>query len=255
MPLAELVHGCTFDDILLAPQFSVVESRDPASIDLRSRLTRRLTISRPVVSANMDTVTRAPMAAPTRSRPDSSRVANGRRRCRTRSREVIRPASVPSGFTSGSFFTFRSIMRRSASGSVSSPSCSTRRSRGVIRCATRIVPSGTNRRSRSVSRPTSLPAPSTTTRVPTRECSMAAAASASVASGPIVYGSRMIPCCVRLTICTSRTCGSISPGRKPRSMIPIPPSSAMTMAMGARVTVSMLAETIGRFRKIGRAHV
>ena len=62
MPLAELVHGCTFDDILLAPQFSVVESRDPASIDLRSRLTRRLTISRPVVSANMDTVTRAPMA-------------------------------------------------------------------------------------------------------------------------------------------------------------------------------------------------
>jgi IMP dehydrogenase/GMP reductase len=36
MPLAELVHGCTFDDILLAPQFSVVESRDPASIDLRS---------------------------------------------------------------------------------------------------------------------------------------------------------------------------------------------------------------------------
>ena len=62
MPIAELVHGCTFDDILLAPQFSVVESRDPASIDLRSRLTRRLTISRPVVSANMDTVTRAPMA-------------------------------------------------------------------------------------------------------------------------------------------------------------------------------------------------
>ena len=62
MSLAELVRGCTFDDILLAPQFSVVESRDPSSIDLRSRLTRRLILNRPIVSANMDTVTRAPMA-------------------------------------------------------------------------------------------------------------------------------------------------------------------------------------------------
>ena len=62
MTLRELVHGCTFDDILLTPQFSLVESRDPAAIDLRSRLTKGLTINRPVVSANMDTVTRAPMA-------------------------------------------------------------------------------------------------------------------------------------------------------------------------------------------------
>jgi IMP dehydrogenase len=62
MTLRELVHGCTFDDILLAPQYSLIESRDPATIDLRSRLTRRVTINRPVVSANMDTVTRAPMA-------------------------------------------------------------------------------------------------------------------------------------------------------------------------------------------------
>ncbi|HEX5819215.1 MAG TPA: IMP dehydrogenase [Gemmatimonadales bacterium] len=62
MLLRDLVHGCTFDDILLAPQFSVVESRDPARIDLQSRLTARLTLNRPIVSANMDTVTRAPMA-------------------------------------------------------------------------------------------------------------------------------------------------------------------------------------------------
>ena len=62
MTLRELVHGCTFDDILLTPQFSLIESRDPATIDLRSRLTKGLSISRPVVSANMDTVTRAPMA-------------------------------------------------------------------------------------------------------------------------------------------------------------------------------------------------
>jgi IMP dehydrogenase len=60
--LRALVHGCTFDDFLFAPQFSVIESRDPAAIDLRSRLTRQLEIARPIVSANMDTVTRAPMA-------------------------------------------------------------------------------------------------------------------------------------------------------------------------------------------------
>jgi IMP dehydrogenase len=60
--LRALVHGCTFDDFLFAPQFSIIESRDPDRIDLRSRLTRQLSIARPVVSANMDTVTRAPMA-------------------------------------------------------------------------------------------------------------------------------------------------------------------------------------------------
>jgi IMP dehydrogenase len=60
--LLELVQGCTFDDFLLKPQFSVVERRDPATIDLTSRLTRGLTLKRPIVSANMDTVTRAPMA-------------------------------------------------------------------------------------------------------------------------------------------------------------------------------------------------
>src|SRR5215210_6992545 len=58
----ELVHGCTFDDFILAPQRSVLARRDPAAIDLSSRLTRRITLKRPIVSANMDTVTRAPMA-------------------------------------------------------------------------------------------------------------------------------------------------------------------------------------------------
>jgi IMP dehydrogenase len=58
----ELVRGCTFDDFILAPQRSVLARRDPAVIDLSSRLTRRITLKRPIVSANMDTVTRAPMA-------------------------------------------------------------------------------------------------------------------------------------------------------------------------------------------------
>ncbi len=58
----ELVRGCTFDDFIFAPQYSVLERRDPAVIDLTCRLSRRLTLKRPIVSANMDTVTRAPMA-------------------------------------------------------------------------------------------------------------------------------------------------------------------------------------------------
>src|SRR6187200_2089320 len=60
--LLSLVRGCTFDDFLFTPQYSVVERRDPAAIDLTARLSRRLTIKRPIVSANMDTVTRSAMA-------------------------------------------------------------------------------------------------------------------------------------------------------------------------------------------------
>src|SRR5215217_3362942 len=58
----ELTRGCTFDDFILSPQPSILARRDPAAIDLSSRLTRRITLKRPIVSANMDTVTRAPMA-------------------------------------------------------------------------------------------------------------------------------------------------------------------------------------------------
>ena len=56
----------------------------------------------------------------------------------------------------------------------------------------------------------------------------------------------MMPCCVRLTAATSATCGAMSPARKPRSMTPMPPSSASTTAIAARVMVSMLADTSGR---------
>jgi IMP dehydrogenase len=60
--LQAMVRGCTFDDFLFAPQFSVLERRDPAAIDLSCRLSEHITLKRPIVSANMDTVTRAPMA-------------------------------------------------------------------------------------------------------------------------------------------------------------------------------------------------
>ena len=59
--LAE-VRGCTFDDFLFTPQFSVLERRDPRTIDLSSRLSEHLTLKHPIVSANMDTITRSAMA-------------------------------------------------------------------------------------------------------------------------------------------------------------------------------------------------
>jgi IMP dehydrogenase len=62
MDLLQLVRGCTFDDFLLTPQLGVIPTRDPAVIDLTSAFTRHLTLNRPLVSANMDTVTRAAMA-------------------------------------------------------------------------------------------------------------------------------------------------------------------------------------------------
>ena len=60
--LAELVRGATFDDFLLRPQYSVIARRDPSVIDLSCRFSTNITLQRPLVSANMDTVTRAPMA-------------------------------------------------------------------------------------------------------------------------------------------------------------------------------------------------
>jgi IMP dehydrogenase len=60
--LLDWVRGCTFDDFLLRPQHSVLERRDPATVDLSSRFSEHITLKRPLVSANMDTVTRAPMA-------------------------------------------------------------------------------------------------------------------------------------------------------------------------------------------------
>jgi len=60
--LLRFVQGCTFDDFLLTPQLGIVPSRDPAVIDLTSQFTSQIALRRPIVSANMDTITRAAMA-------------------------------------------------------------------------------------------------------------------------------------------------------------------------------------------------
>ena len=60
--LRTAVEGCTFDDVLFSPKLGVLERRDPSRIDLSCHLTARITLARPFLSANMDTVTRSPMA-------------------------------------------------------------------------------------------------------------------------------------------------------------------------------------------------
>jgi IMP dehydrogenase len=62
MDLLQFVRGCTFDDFLLTPQLGIVPSRDPAVIDLTTAFSEHVTLKQPLVSANMDTVTRAAMA-------------------------------------------------------------------------------------------------------------------------------------------------------------------------------------------------
>jgi IMP dehydrogenase len=57
---SDLRVGLTFDDVLLVPKFSDVRSRKDA--DVRTRFSRRIQLSIPVVSANMDTVTESSMA-------------------------------------------------------------------------------------------------------------------------------------------------------------------------------------------------
>ena len=52
-------EGLTFDDVLLIPAKSDVL---PADIDLSTRLTKKISLNIPLMSAAMDTVTRAPMA-------------------------------------------------------------------------------------------------------------------------------------------------------------------------------------------------
>jgi IMP dehydrogenase len=62
MELLQFVRGCTFDGFLLTPQCGVLLRRDPETVDLSSRFSEHLTLKRPMVSAKMDTITRAAMA-------------------------------------------------------------------------------------------------------------------------------------------------------------------------------------------------
>lgn len=59
-PLSRLRTGLTFDDVLLVPKYSTIKSRKDARIT--TNLTKRIELSIPIVSANMDSVTEYNMA-------------------------------------------------------------------------------------------------------------------------------------------------------------------------------------------------
>ena len=56
----DIVQGLTFDDVLLVPKRSPIISR--SQINLRTKLSRNITLNIPIISANMDTVTESGMA-------------------------------------------------------------------------------------------------------------------------------------------------------------------------------------------------
>ncbi|RDJ36065.1 MAG: IMP dehydrogenase [Crenarchaeota archaeon] len=56
----EFREGLTFDDVLLVPKYSDITSR--SQTDLKTKLSRNISINIPLVSANMDTVTESSMA-------------------------------------------------------------------------------------------------------------------------------------------------------------------------------------------------
>jgi IMP dehydrogenase len=56
----DIVQGLTFDDVLLVPKRSPIISR--SQTNLRTKLSRNITLNIPIISANMDTVTESGMA-------------------------------------------------------------------------------------------------------------------------------------------------------------------------------------------------
>jgi IMP dehydrogenase len=97
--------GRTYDDFLFRPQASPLASR--RAVSLGTRLTRRLTLDLPVVSANMDSVTDARMAVAMalegglgfvhRGLPIAAQAAEVARVKRTQGHVVERPFCLPRG--------------------------------------------------------------------------------------------------------------------------------------------------------------
>ena len=57
----EIREGLTFDDVLLVPKYSNITTR--SQTDLKTKLSKNISLNIPLISANMDTVTEAAMAA------------------------------------------------------------------------------------------------------------------------------------------------------------------------------------------------
>src|SRR3989344_6078287 len=58
--LHKIVRGCTFDDFLISPGWGKVKTRK--GISLKTKFSQNIDLNIPIVSANMDTVTKSRMA-------------------------------------------------------------------------------------------------------------------------------------------------------------------------------------------------
>src|SRR4051794_11777480 len=191
--------------------------------------------------ARFSASSKIPIAAPTRSRPESSLVASGYFSLLAKSFTVIRPLSRPASSTSGSFSTLCRPSSRMAS-SPEVPTGAVTKGIGVMTSRTRRVRSVSKRRSRFVTMPSSRPDSSTTGRPDTRYRPHSASTSARVASGPVVTGWLTIPASDRFTRSTWLACSSI--GRL-RCSTPRPPWRAIAIAIRDSVTVSMGEDSSG----------
>jgi hypothetical protein len=68
MPDKIIGTGITFDDVLLVPARSAFV---PADTDVSTRLTKKIALNIPIVSAAMDTVTEAGLPSPWRAQAES----------------------------------------------------------------------------------------------------------------------------------------------------------------------------------------
>ena len=189
-----------------------------------------------------------PIAAATRSRPESSLVASGNCSLLVKSLTVIRPRSRPSASTSGSF----SILCRRSSSSASgllTPTGAVISGVRVITSRTRVSGSVTKRMSRLVMMPTRVPAASVTGRPEMRNLPQRMSTSRTVSSGEQVTGLVIMPDSERLT--RSTWCAWSSMERL-RCSTPMPPCRAMAIAIRASVTVSIALESTGRAMSISR---
>ena len=178
----------------------------------RARRRRR----RPAPSARSQASPKKPMAAPTRSRPSSSLVAmrvllglvevldrdEAARACPRR-----RPAAASRSCAWRAVATASSRAMPTGRGDRAASRVMTSRTRRVVDAR----PAGTNRMSRLVMMPSSVPSRRRPAGRRRGSCRTDASSSASVASGPSVTGSVIMPDSLRLT--RSTWCGLVLDGR------------------------------------------
>src|SRR5690606_6094694 len=189
-----------------------------------------------------------PTAAPTSSCSSASLAALGLSRAFWMSLTVIMPLRAKSSSTTSTFSMRWRCISSSTSSSLAPSRTVTSLSLRVMMFLTGSSSFFSKRMSRLVTMPTTLP-PSTTGTPEMLRARVSLSTSPMVVCGVTVKGSRMTPASKFLTI---RTCAACSCTDMFLWTMPMPPSWAMAMARRPSVTVSMAADTIGRFSLMPR---